>query len=104
MFEVQNKGIFIRITNKRSLVHCFSQFICSRSEYLIQEALERVMEDRTSFVIAHRLSTVLAADRILVLDGGSVVEEGSHAFLLGRGGLYARLYETQFRAAAPTED
>jgi ATP-binding cassette subfamily B protein len=75
----------------------------ARSESLIQEALERVMEARTSFVIAHRLSTVLAADRILVLDGGRIVEEGSHADLLSRGGLYARLYETQFRAAARTE-
>jgi ATP-binding cassette subfamily B protein len=75
----------------------------ARSEALIQEALERVMEGRTSFVIAHRLSTVLAADRILVLDSGRIVEEGAHAALLARGGLYARLYETQFRAAAPTE-
>ena len=73
------------------------------SEALIQEALERVMAGRTSFVIAHRLSTVLAADRILVLDAGRIVEEGTHAALLARGGLYARLYETQFRAAAPTE-
>jgi len=73
------------------------------SEALIQEALERVMAGRTSFVIAHRLSTVLAADRILVLDGGRIVEEGTHAALLARGGLYARLYETQFRAAGPTE-
>lgn len=74
----------------------------ARSEALIQEALERVMAGRTSFVIAHRLSTVLAADRILVLDGGRIVEEGTHASLLAREGLYARLYETQFRAA-PTE-
>jgi ATP-binding cassette subfamily B protein len=75
----------------------------ARSEALIQEALERVMAGRTSFVIAHRLSTVLAADRILVLDGGRIVEEGTHGALLGRGGLYARLYETQFRTATPTE-
>jgi len=75
----------------------------ARSEALIQEALERVMARRTSFVIAHRLSTVLAADRILVLDAGRIVEEGTHAGLLTREGLYARLYETQFRAAAPTE-
>jgi len=74
----------------------------ARSEALIQEALERVLEGRTSFVIAHRLSTVLAADRILVLDGGRIVEEGTHGSLLSRGGLYARLYETQFRATAHT--
>ena len=69
----------------------------SHSEALIQEALERVMEGRTSLVIAHRLSTILAADVILVLDQGRLVESGSHAELLERGGLYASLYETQFR-------
>lgn len=71
----------------------------ARSEALIQEALERVMAGRTSFVIAHRLSTVLAADRILVLDEGRVVEEGTHPQLVAAGGLYARLYETQFAGA-----
>jgi ATP-binding cassette subfamily B protein len=69
----------------------------SHSEALIQEALERVMEGRTSLVIAHRLSTILAADVILVLDQGRLVESGSHAELLERAGLYASLYETQFR-------
>ncbi|MFH1331002.1 MAG: ABC transporter ATP-binding protein [Actinomycetota bacterium] len=70
----------------------------AQSEALIQQALERVLAGRTSFVIAHRLTTILAADRILVLDGGRIVEDGTHATLLARGGLYARLYETQFRA------
>ena len=69
----------------------------SRSEALIQEALERIMVGRTSLVIAHRLSTVLSADTILVLDHGELVEQGTHAELLARGGLYATLYETQFR-------
>jgi len=69
----------------------------SQSEALIQAALERVMVGRTSLVIAHRLSTVLAADVILVLDQGRLVEQGTHAELVARGGLYARLYETQFR-------
>jgi len=69
----------------------------SHSEALIQEALERVMEGRTSIVIAHRLSTVLAADVILVLDRGRLVETGTHSELLARDGLYASLYETQFR-------
>jgi ATP-binding cassette subfamily B protein len=69
----------------------------SLSEALIQEALQRVMQGRTSLVIAHRLATILAADRILVLDEGQLVEEGTHAELLDQGGLYKTLYETQFR-------
>jgi len=69
----------------------------SASEALIQEALKRVMAQRTSVVIAHRLSTVIAADLILVIDRGRVAESGTHADLLERGGLYARLYRTQFR-------
>ena len=73
----------------------------ARSEALIKEALERVMAGRTSFVIAHRLSTVLAADRILVLDRGRLVEEGTHDSLLAAGGLYSELFRTQF-AAAPS--
>ena len=68
----------------------------SQSEALIQQAMELVMRGRTSLVIAHRLSTVMGADRILVLDGGRVVEQGRHAELLARGGLYARLFATQF--------
>ena len=68
----------------------------AHSEALIQEALERVMEGRTSIVIAHRLSTILAADRIFVLDGGKVVDSGSHDELLAKDGLYASLYQTQF--------
>jgi ATP-binding cassette subfamily B protein len=68
----------------------------SHSEALIQAALEPLLEGRTSLVIAHRLSTILAADRILVVDEGRLVEQGTHAELLARGGLYAFLYETQF--------
>ena len=68
----------------------------SESEALIHEALERVMVGRTSLVIAHRLSTIQAADRILVLDEGRLVEQGSHGELVAAGGLYARLYRTQF--------
>ncbi len=67
------------------------------SEALVQEALERLMKGRTTFVIAHRLPTVRNADRILVLADGRIIEQGSHEELLARGGLYRRLYEMQFR-------
>ena len=69
----------------------------AQNEALIQEALERVMENRTSLVIAHRLSTILSADRIFVLDEGRLVESGNHDELLAANGLYAELYRTQFR-------
>lgn len=69
----------------------------SESEALIQEALKRVMAGRTSIVIAHRLSTILAADMILVMDRGKIVERGTHEELLALNGLYAQLYETQFK-------
>ncbi|HAJ34961.1 MAG TPA: ABC transporter [Chloroflexi bacterium] len=69
----------------------------SQSEVLIQTALETLMRGRTSVVIAHRLSTILAADKILVVDQGRIVEQGTHRDLLANGGLYATLYETQFR-------
>ncbi len=70
----------------------------SHSEALIQTALEPLMRQRTAVVIAHRLSTILAADMILVLDGGRIVERGTHRDLLAQGGLYAKLYHEQFRA------
>jgi ATP-binding cassette subfamily B protein len=69
----------------------------SESEALIQEALKRVMAGRTSIVIAHRLSTVLAADLILVMDRGRIVERGAHQELLAQDGVYAGLYRTQFQ-------
>ena len=72
----------------------------AESEVLVQEALERLMEGRTSLVIAHRLATVRSADRILVMDGGRVVEQGTHRDLLDKGGAYARLYDLQFRESA----
>ncbi|GAB4509700.1 MAG: ABC transporter ATP-binding protein [Anaerolineae bacterium] len=69
----------------------------SESEHLVQDALARLMQNRTTIIIAHRLSTVRVADRIAVLQKGSVVEIGTHDELLTKGGLYARLYEMQFR-------
>ena len=69
----------------------------SESERLVQEALNNLMKDRTALVIAHRLSTVRKADRIVVLDNGRIVEEGSHSELMAKGGLYKRLYEMQFK-------
>jgi ATP-binding cassette subfamily B protein len=68
----------------------------TESERLIQAALQPLFQGRTSVVIAHRLSTVLAADQILVMDAGELVERGAHGDLLARGGLYARLYRLQF--------
>jgi subfamily B ATP-binding cassette protein MsbA len=70
----------------------------SESERAVQQALERLMAGRTTFVIAHRLSTIEHADRVLVLDAGRLVEQGAHAELLARGGLYARLHALQFGA------
>ncbi|MGI9383753.1 MAG: ABC transporter transmembrane domain-containing protein [Methyloligellaceae bacterium] len=72
----------------------------TESEKLVQSALDHVMEGRTTLVIAHRLSTVLRADRILVLNGGRIVEEGTHQSLIEKGGVYARLAELQFDADA----
>lgn len=69
----------------------------SITENAIQEALEALMEGRTSIVIAHRLSTILKADEILVVKDGTITEQGSHEQLLARGGTYRELYETQFR-------
>lgn len=72
----------------------------SENEVLVQTALERVMSERTTLVIAHRLATVLKADRILVLDNGRLIEEGPHASLVARDGLYARLAKLQFESGA----
>ena len=71
------------------------------TESLLLEALERLMTGRTTFLIAHRLSTVRRADRILVLQDGRITESGTHAQLLARGEFYAHLHEIQFRPHTP---
>jgi len=70
----------------------------SESERLVQQALETLMKGRTSIVIAHRLSTVERADRIIAIEAGRVVEQGTHRDLLAHSGLYARLHALQFRS------
>ncbi|MCK4420592.1 ABC transporter ATP-binding protein, partial [candidate division WOR-3 bacterium] len=69
----------------------------AEAERLVQDAMAELLKGRTAIVIAHRLSTVRNADRIIVIDKGEIVEEGSHKELFESGGLYARLYELQFK-------
>jgi ABC-type multidrug transport system fused ATPase/permease subunit len=76
----------------------------TESEAVVQEALDVLMQGRTTLVIAHRLSTVRNADRILALDGGRIVEEGSHDELMALGGLYADLYSRQLIDTATEDD
>ncbi len=73
----------------------------AESERLVQDALNRLMAGRTTLVIAHRLATVRKADRILVMDEGRIVEEGSHSMLMRAKGLYARLAKLQFDTGRP---
>ncbi|MDY0125122.1 MAG: ATP-binding cassette domain-containing protein, partial [Anaerolineaceae bacterium] len=72
----------------------------TRTEILIQKAMDKLMKGRTSFVIAHRLSTIRNADRILVLKDGDIVEQGTHESLLEDNGFYAELYNSQFATQA----
>jgi ABC-type multidrug transport system fused ATPase/permease subunit len=73
------------------------------TEQMIQSAIEVLTKNRTSVIIAHRLATIKKADQILVMDHGKVVEQGKHEELLKRGGFYANLYESQFKAEEPVE-
>ena len=70
--------------------------IDTRTELMVQEAFDRLMEGRTSFIVAHRLSTIRNADEILVMKAGSIVEQGSHDELMAKGGFYQNLYNSQF--------
>jgi ATP-binding cassette subfamily B protein len=76
----------------------------AESEQLVQQALEHLMRDRTTLVIAHRLATVLKADRIVVMENGRIVAQGSHAELLRQGGLYARLAALQLQQQVLPQD
>ena len=73
--------------------------IDTRTEVLVQDAFEELMKGRTSFIVAHRLSTIKNADQILVMKAGNIIERGTHDELLARGGFYANLYESQFAKA-----
>ena len=76
----------------------------TRTEQLIQEAMDKLMQGRTSFVIAHRLSTIKNADLILVMDNGNVIEQGNHDSLMEQNGFYAKLYNSQFSKKVKVED
>jgi ABC-type multidrug transport system fused ATPase/permease subunit len=71
----------------------------THSEALVQEAIDRSLESKTAIIVAHRLSTIKNADRILVMDKGKIAEQGKHEELLAAGGLYAELYSRQFNSA-----
>jgi len=73
--------------------------IDTRTEVLVQDAFEELMKGRTSFIVAHRLSTIKNADQILVMKAGNIIERGTHEELLVRGGFYANLYASQFAKA-----
>ena len=72
--------------------------IDTRTELRIQKAFHKLMEGRTSFIVAHRLSTIKESDRILVMNAGRIIEQGTHEELLKKGGFYANLYNSQFAA------
>ena len=73
--------------------------IDTRTEVLVQDAFEELMKGRTSFIVAHRLSTIKNADQILVMKAGNIIERGTHDELLAQGGFYKQLYESQFAKA-----
>jgi subfamily B ATP-binding cassette protein MsbA len=76
----------------------------TESERLVQDALQRLMQNRTTLIVAHRLSTIQHADRIIVMEQGRIAEQGSHAQLMALDGLYARLQTLAMRSATPGQD
>jgi len=92
------------LTNPKILIFDDSlSFVDAKTEQEIQQAIEEAMKDRTTFIIAQRLSTIKNADRILVLENGEMAEFGTHSELIAKGGIYKRIYETQFLEKAPEE-
>ena len=87
-------------TNTKVLLDEATSSVDTRTELLIPRAMDRLTEGRTSFVIAHRLSTIKNADLILVMQGGDVIESGTHDQLMNKGGFYAELYNSQFEQAS----
>ena len=96
----EHKGGGLAVMDTVAGVAALGAVTDTRTEVLIQEAMSALRSGRTSFVIAHRLSTIRGADVILVMDGGRIVEQGSHDDLLARDGPYARLYHAQFTGHA----
>ena len=93
------------VTNPRMLIlDEATSSVDTRTEVLIQQAMEELMKGRTSFIIAHRLSTIRNADWILVINEGDIVEQGKHEQLLEQNGFYAELYNSQFEKAFLTEE
>lgn len=92
------------LTNPKILILDDSlSFVDAKTEQEIQQAIEEAMKGRTTFIIAQRLSTIKNADRILVLENGEMAEFGTHSELIAQGGIYKRVYETQFLEKSPEE-
>ena len=104
LFQEQVKKIQLRVLDQMESPHLVALdtmnfWITGKREALIQRGMETLMKGRTSFVIAHRLSTLRRANRLVVLDHGRIAEMGTHDDLLAAGGAYARLYHAQQKAA-----
>ena len=111
LFDVKERGVSLSV-GQRQLISCIrimlydpkiilldeaTSALDSESERKVQDALDKLVKDRTVIVIAHRLSTITQADRIIVLDEGHIVESGNHNFLIAENGIYKKLYDSQFQ-------